>query len=312
MPSFPHFKKISLDDREMVQAVTRTFPPYSDFNFTSLWSWDLKKQIALSELNKNLVVQFTDYLTDEIFYSFLGSQHVNETASTILEYCKAIKIQPLLRLVPEASIYGINSQNFTLQEDRDNFDYLYRTDELARYPGALFAKKRNHVRSFLKQFPSVTSRAISVKDKHLAAQMYELLANLAERRLLQTGMTNSHDCAVLEHLIGGSDYFTLTSVGVFIDDRLAAFMISEIIDGTHALGHIMAANTDYSSGIYTFLMMINAQSLLERNVSFFNFEQDLGIENLRTAKMRFRPTSFLKKYTLGYSHHTQYEAHGVI
>ena len=43
-------------------------------------------------------------------------------------------------------------------------------------------------------------------------------------------------------------------------------------------------------------MQESAKYLLERGVQMLNFEQDLGIPNLRQAKLGFRPHSFLKKY----------------
>ena len=80
IPEFPEFKKLELSDKEDVEAFTKKFPPYSDFNFVSMWSWDIKGEMRLSILNGNLVVRFTDYITGDPFYSFLGNNKTNETA----------------------------------------------------------------------------------------------------------------------------------------------------------------------------------------------------------------------------------------
>ncbi|MEJ0042787.1 MAG: hypothetical protein WDM81_11525 [Rhizomicrobium sp.] len=55
-----------------MERITRRFPPYSDFNFLNLYSWDAGERVRLSSLNGNLVIRFADYLTDEPFYMFLG------------------------------------------------------------------------------------------------------------------------------------------------------------------------------------------------------------------------------------------------
>jgi hypothetical protein len=47
-------------------------------------------------------------------------------------------------------------------------------------------------------------------------------------------------------------------------------------------------------------MKKNAEMLFNKGKSLFNYEQDLGLENLRDAKMRFRPYGFLKQYHLTY------------
>ncbi len=104
LPEFPNFKKLELTDKEDVEKITSKFPPYSDFNFISMWSWDTKGEMRISQLNNNFVVRFTDYLTGEPFYSFLGDNKVNETAEALLELSKKEKVMPKLQLLPEESI----------------------------------------------------------------------------------------------------------------------------------------------------------------------------------------------------------------
>ena len=78
IPTFPNFKKLEISDKKEVEEYTSNFPPYSDFNFTSLWAWDTNEKRMISKLNGNLVVQFTDYITCEPFFSFLDySSHSN-------------------------------------------------------------------------------------------------------------------------------------------------------------------------------------------------------------------------------------------
>ena len=45
LPEFPQFKKLELSDKEEVEKFTSKFPPYSDFNFVSMWSWDIKGEM---------------------------------------------------------------------------------------------------------------------------------------------------------------------------------------------------------------------------------------------------------------------------
>src|SRR3989344_9175835 len=97
IPKFPQFKNLELSDKKDVEKFTSQFPPYSDFNFVSMWSWDVKGEMRLSTLNDNLVVRFTDYLTGKPFYSFLGNNKVNETAQTLINLSKKEGLKPELR-----------------------------------------------------------------------------------------------------------------------------------------------------------------------------------------------------------------------
>src|SRR6185295_15686005 len=110
---------------------THQFPPYSDFNFVSMWSWDIKGDMRICQLHGNLVVRFTDYITGEPFYSFLGNHEVNDTARQLLELSKKEGFELALKLVPEESIKHLDNMTFHIVEDRDHFDYIFDTKSLS-------------------------------------------------------------------------------------------------------------------------------------------------------------------------------------
>ena len=101
IPSFPSFKRLELSDRPEVEALLQPHPPYSDFNFASLWCYDTRGLSRLSMLHGNLVVQISDYLTGEPALSFLGVQRVADTAGALLDHAAKHQLCPTLRLVPE-------------------------------------------------------------------------------------------------------------------------------------------------------------------------------------------------------------------
>ena len=63
---FPDFKPLELFDKKYIETFTVQFPPYSDFNFTSIWAWNTNDKFQISNLNGNLVVLFYDYLLAQI------------------------------------------------------------------------------------------------------------------------------------------------------------------------------------------------------------------------------------------------------
>src|SRR3989338_1647905 len=150
IPEFPKFKPIELSDKTEVEKITSKYPPYSDFNFVSMWSWDIKNEMRISLLNGNLVVRFTDYLTGEPFYSFLGDNKVNETVEELLEFSKK-EILPLeLKLIPEEVLKDLDQIKFKATEDRNNFDYIYDVSRLAELKGNEYQSHRNSIHKFLR------------------------------------------------------------------------------------------------------------------------------------------------------------------
>src|SRR4051794_25871812 len=101
IPSFPDFKPLEISDQYEIEQWVKGFPPYSDFNFVSLWSWNTSGDFEVSWLNDNLVVLFGDYGTGERFLSFLGVNQASETVDALLSYARRRGIVEELRLLPE-------------------------------------------------------------------------------------------------------------------------------------------------------------------------------------------------------------------
>lgn len=303
IPEFPKFKLIELSDNQELGKMTANFPPYSDFNFTSMWSWNLIDEIAVSKLNGNLVARFTDYITTTPFFSFIGDQEVNDTCKHLLDLTIRSGLPPFLRLVPEVCIKEIDIEKFEIHEDRGHFDYIYSIGDLRDYPGKKFSKKRNHVNGFLQKFPGARAEVVSLKDSHVSESVLKLFEKWQSIKAKKEAGYGLHDLAAMKRLLQGVEVFDLITVGIFIEEELVALFISQLIGPEYALAHMMKADTSVDDGLYAFLMKKNAEVLSSFNIKFFNYEQDLGLENLRIAKSRFYPQTFLKKYTISYTHH---------
>ena len=51
-------QSVSIEDKESIEKYINLYPPYSDYNFASLWVWNTKKNILVSRLNNNLDYRF--------------------------------------------------------------------------------------------------------------------------------------------------------------------------------------------------------------------------------------------------------------
>jgi hypothetical protein len=68
IPLFPDFVRLSLAHKEMLREMAQRFPPYSDFNFVSMYTWNTDEVIGVAHLHQNLVVRFSDYESDRVFF----------------------------------------------------------------------------------------------------------------------------------------------------------------------------------------------------------------------------------------------------
>lgn len=70
IPTFPEFKPIEITDKEEVENFTKNYPPYSDFNFISLFCWDVDGKRRLSWLNGNWVCLILSKIWGTAYPSF--------------------------------------------------------------------------------------------------------------------------------------------------------------------------------------------------------------------------------------------------
>ncbi len=298
LPLFPQFKKLQLSDKEPIEKITSKYPPYSDFNFVSMWSWDTKKEMRVSQLNGNLVVRFTDYITGEPFYSFLGNNEINDTAEKLLELSKKEGLKPELKLIPEDSIKDINVLKFNIKEERDNFDYIYKNENLSDFSGSEFKDKRYLLNKFKNTYNAntVISGTINAKDIKAILKLDRKWAKCKAKK--ETSIDIKNEIEATRKFFSSLSDFTnaFLFLRVYVGKKLVGFSINSIISEDYALCHFSKGDIEYV-GIYEYLFNNYGQHLASV-AHYMNYEQDLGFPSLRFSKNSFHPKYFLKKYVI--------------
>ncbi len=297
LPTFPQFKPLELADQADIEKFTINYPPYSDYNFTSMWCWNTANGIRLSTLNNNLVVKFADYITGKNFYSFLGINDRDATLNTLFEHIDATKPHlRYLKLVPEVTLGDYTSRAVKIYPDRDNFDYVYSVEKLETLAGGKLAAKRNYVKRFKAYYQS-TLIELDLKQEKTMEQIRELFfiwVMRHDRPLAEF----QHEFVALNRFLKLDDYSNFLSLGIFIDGALCAFWLLEIVDQIYAMSHFQKARTADFIGINAYLLQEGALILAERGIQLINYEQDLGLAGLREAKLDFAPVDYLKKFII--------------
>ena len=301
IPTFPKGKPLELADREEIIEITSKFPPFSDFNFVSMWIWNTTNDLEVSSLNKNLVLKFPDYDTGTLFFSFIGTQAVNETIGILLDHSKKELGEQTLKLIPEVVTSHVDTTTYNISADRDNFDYVFKIEDLRKLSGRKYQKRRNGVNSFLRTVTDVTCKTLTLDNKLAQAELQNLFKETDAKKFDKDSNYNPN-LPLFLRLLDCISNGTFKVAAVYVKDKLVATLVNEIINDTYAVAHLMTADSNLHAGLYAYLMKQNAEMLHREGISFLNFEQDLGLQNLRNAKTLYRPASFLKKYQLSYLH----------
>lgn len=294
IPQYPDFTKLDLALLKEINKFTGQFEPYSDFNATSLYSWNIDGSAALSYLRDNLVIQLPGYLDGKILCSVLG---VND-----IEFCidRLLKDFGSLHLVPEVTINAIsNPDKYKIQEDRDNFDYVYDVDHLSRMIGGKYKKKRNKHNVFVKAHENyeLTLRTTKQLNSFQAQSIGHIDKEWAKLTPRDKGDILSERRA-LSRLLDSFSELNLLLIEVVVEGEVKAFSINEILNDKYAICHFEKALKVHHENIYTFLSSEVASVLKQKGCKLINWEQDLGLEGLRKSKLSYYPVKMLKKYTV--------------
>lgn len=189
-------------------------------------------------------------------------------------------------------------EQFEYTEERDLFDYVYDGESLRTLAGKKNQKKRNHLNYFLKEFEG------RYEYKLLNEENFNECLELLKEWTLSKEENDEIDEGIDDEYIGIKKIFKdyellkdkLKIAGVYVDNKLEAFTIGELINPNMALVHIEKANHNIR-GLYQY---INQQFILNEfpEVEFVNREEDLGIPGLRKAKLSYHPVRFVEKYTV--------------
>ena len=284
-------------DREYVQEYVRDFAPYSDFNFTSLWSWDTHSLRGLSMLDGNLIVRFTDYNTADPFYSIIGKSNINDAVLKLIAQAQSEGMSQTLKLIPEEVAKEVYSPALVVKEDRDYFDYVYSIELLASFPGNSYKKKRELARRFMREHPNARYEIANLAEVAVQEQLLATFHHWETER--HTHVPNEE--TALRRICDLARYHSLELGAIFEGDQILSFTIDELLSNGVVMGHFWKARYNIP-GIYDVLAQKMALHLQSQGGELWNWEQDLGILNLRYAKQSFRPTHLLKRYTIERRH----------
>lgn len=179
---------------------------------------------------------------------------------------------------------------FTAQEDRDGFDYIYNSSDLINLSGKKYHSKRNHLARFKEldySFSAITDNDID-DCIHFSTVTYN-----------NKSSENEHSFIAEQYAI--NTYFSyfnelgLNGGIIRINGDIAAVTIGEKLNSDTFCVHIEKADTSFP-GIYVGINNLFAREFASE-LKYINREEDLGLEGLRKSKLSYKPAFLLEKYT---------------
>lgn len=179
---------------------------------------------------------------------------------------------------------------FTVQENRDAWEYLYTAADLATLAGKRYHMQRNHVNAYIREHGEPDLRTL---DSQAIPDMLALTARWHEQHEISD--STRAETASLERLCSRWDEFDLVAEGLYCDGALAAFAVGyELDDQTMAVLYEKAEPG--LRGAFPTIASSFSRLALERGKTLVNRAEDMGEEGMRKSKMLYRPMGFQQMY----------------
>jgi len=203
----------------------------------------------------------------------------------------------VMRAVPEEYAKFIEEEHpnrFNIYKERDAYDYVYDAEKLRSLSGRKLHAKKNHFNSFIKEYEGRYEYK-RLTEKSQFSDAMDVMKRWAENKTIDD--TIEIESEMVEKIFKNYEQHKDTKIGgIYIDGRLEAFTFADMLKEDMVCVHIEKANPEIR-GLYP---AINKIFLCEEypDVKFVNREDDLGLENLRKAKMSYNPIELIEKYTI--------------
>ncbi|MBI2620862.1 DUF2156 domain-containing protein [candidate division WWE3 bacterium] len=292
-PKYPYFKKVQLSDKALITAIAIKHPPYCDFNFTNIYNWSSPKSpTVFSILNGNLVIRMKDFVDDNEIVSFIGSNGIIETVKTLLYSYNTLTMVPDCCITDEV----MNCADINIEEDINNLDYILSLEPLLTLSGRKYKSKRKRIRQFKESYPEHRVVLLDLTDRCVRSEIVRLTKLWGINKGLSLSKIRNELCAI-ERAMGISSHFNFVAIGVYVNECLVGYTINECAREDMPFGGFGKSDVRYV-GAFPYLEYMTALELNRLGYKYLNYEQDLGIPNLRKAKLSWRPVYFLKKYKI--------------
>ena len=299
--------RITIENRDILEEYLNGFEyGTSGLSFSAQYMWRDINQFSWEIIGDYMCISGVSHLELEegIELPFLfppltrtGEYDKESLRRTILEAKDLFesKGHPFsLRLVPFHIMEIIKEAvpEMKWEDDRPNYDYIYRTKDLIELAGRDFHKKKNHLNYFKKTYQYEYVRMTS----DMADEAMQFIAEFNARKDVP-----EHEMELLkmEEEAMEDVFRNIEAVGyeagaIRIDGKIEAIAVGGRLGTKMITEHVEKANIEYR-GLY---QAINNEFCkhVASWAKYINREEDMGIPNLRKAKLSYRPCKLLEKY----------------
>ena len=255
VPQFPQFKPIQLEDRDFIREVLKKYQPQtSEWSFTNLFIWRSHYRFQWSMYQGWLVVICGGNNNGFFALEPIGPPSRLEVTRMLLKWLTEEKGEASARieradqrLVSELE----NATDLFVEPTRDQFDYIYRSEDLIKLGGRKYHAKRNHINKFRRSY-SFTYTPFT--DDHLKPCL-GLADSWCEWRRCEEDLNLMGEWDAVREALTHFKALEIEGGVILIESEVKAFALGELLNDEMATVHIEKADPE----IPALYAMINQQ-----------------------------------------------------
>lgn len=299
--------KISIDNREKLEEYFNGYEyKTSGLSFSAqymwrdinMFSWDIIGDymcitgISHLELEDGIILPFMfppltrtgKYEKESLRETIYKSKEIFEKAG-----------QPFsLRLVPShmTDIIKEACPEIEFKDDRPNYDYIYSVQNLIDLKGRAYHGKKNHLNYFKKNYEYEYVELTS----DMADDAMKFISDFNARKEIPANEmeTLKMEEEAMKDVLNNLEKAGYTGGAILIDGNIEALAIGGQLGSQTVTEHVEKANVKYR-GLYPAINNEFCKHIAPK-AKYINREEDMGIPNLRKAKLSYHPVELLEKY----------------
>ncbi|TFF92628.1 MAG: DUF2156 domain-containing protein [Promethearchaeota archaeon] len=297
-------RKIELSDKDFFDTYFGKYPPQiSEFTFTNLFAWQNYYNNIFIEAENHLLIFSKTFLkkwkkpktnSDEVLFFLppIGDMP-HEIMLSLFEQMDIVEFHR----VPENIISDLKDKanlddlGIKIEEDRDNWDYVYDKQALEDLSGNKYRSKRRFLESFLEEY--------DYEFHLLSGEWIETCRKLQNKWCIINECQSNEDLEqeqkAIDRLIDNYAELGYNGGVLLVEDDPVAYTFGEMLNENTTVIHIEKAHRHYN-GSYQAINHMFLENCCGEGTEYINREQDLGVPGLRKAKQSYHPDHMVKKY----------------
>ncbi len=289
------FHRLKLSQKEDYERILFSVPPRGcEYSFANLSLWGRQQTAFLH----GCVAFFSHFYGRSVYPYPIGNGDKRAVIEAILQDARERGIPcriTNMRDADRAELEAWFPEKFIFRTNRDGFDYVYATDDLADLKGRKFQKKRNHFNRFRSEHPDYTVEPLTACNM---ARAQHMVNDWYQNRFKE----DPHGDYLLENIALARSFQNFEGLGMegilLLDgDRVLAVTMGSRLYGDTFDIHFEKAREDVE-GAYAAVNCEFARYLRLKypEVKFLDREDDMGLEGLRKAKLSYNPSHLVEKH----------------